>query len=102
MRSAVAALGTAFGAGHAKLLRRLCDRVVLLFDGDAAGEKAVTRALEVLLPEGLRVRAAQQTGDGIYRSQHGQVVVERAIAKTVLAPNMKAANAHLFEYRVRQ
>ena len=32
--------------------------MVLLFDGDAAGEKAVTRALEVLLPEGLRVRAA--------------------------------------------
>lgn len=53
-------------------------------------------------PELLRaVRAAQQTGDGIYRSQHGQVVVERAIAKTVLAPNMQASNARLFEYSVK-
>lgn len=54
----VATCGTALTAEHAKNLRRRAREVVLLFDGDAAGEKAVTRALEVLLPEGLRVRAA--------------------------------------------
>jgi DNA primase len=31
---------------------------VLLFDGDEAGQRAVLRALEVVLPQGLRVRAA--------------------------------------------
>jgi DNA primase len=53
----VATCGTALTPEHAKNLRRRAREVVLLFDGDAAGEKAVTRALEVLLPEGLRVRA---------------------------------------------
>ncbi len=55
----VATCGTALTPEHAKNLRRRAREVVLLFDGDAAGEKAVTRALEVLLPEGLRVRAAR-------------------------------------------
>jgi DNA primase len=32
--------------------------VVLLFDGDEAGQRAMERSLEVLLPAGLRVRAA--------------------------------------------
>lgn len=54
----VATCGTSLTVEHAKNLRRRAREVVLLFDGDAAGEKAVLRALEVLLPEGLRVRAA--------------------------------------------
>ncbi len=48
------------------------------------------------------VQAARQSGDGIYRSQHGQVIVERQIAKTVLAPHMRPSNKGLFEYKVRQ
>ena len=38
--------------------RRRTRNVVLLFDGDEAGQRAMVRALEVLLPAGLRVRAA--------------------------------------------
>ncbi|MGB0766375.1 MAG: DNA primase [Phycisphaeraceae bacterium] len=45
----VAALGTAFTAEHATKLRRFCEKVVLVFDGDAAGLKAADRAVEVLL-----------------------------------------------------
>lgn len=45
----VAALGTAFTAEHATKLRRFCEKVVLVFDGDAAGHKAADRAVEVLL-----------------------------------------------------
>ncbi len=54
---AVATCGTALTREHARQLRRRTREVVLLFDGDAAGERALERALEVLLPEGLRVRA---------------------------------------------
>ena len=43
---------------HARNLRRRTRNVVLLFDGDEAGQRAMERSLEVLLPAGLRVRAA--------------------------------------------
>jgi DNA primase len=54
----VATCGTALTPDHAKALRRRVREVVLLFDGDRAGERATRAALEVLLPHGLRVRAA--------------------------------------------
>jgi DNA primase len=55
---AVATCGTALTEEHARELRRRTKKVVLLFDGDEAGQKAMERALEVLLPSGLRVHAA--------------------------------------------
>jgi DNA primase len=55
---ALATCGTSLTADHARGLRRRTQTVVLLFDGDAAGERAMLRALEVLLPAGLRVHAA--------------------------------------------
>ena len=54
----LATCGTALTREHARNLRRRTKTIVLLFDGDSAGEKAMEKALEVLLPEGLRVRAA--------------------------------------------
>lgn len=58
VREAVATCGTSLTAEHARELRRRTREVVLLFDGDDAGHRAVAAALEVLLPQGLRVRAA--------------------------------------------
>lgn len=54
----VATLGTAFTPEHAGLLRRLCSRVVLLFDGDEAGLSAADRAAGVLFAEPLDVQIA--------------------------------------------
>jgi DNA primase len=54
----VATLGTALTQRHAAILRRLCDSVVLLFDGDEAGQRAAERAFEVLFAEPLDVRVA--------------------------------------------
>ena len=59
---AVATCGTALTEEHARNLRRRSRNVVLLFDGDEAGQKAILRSLEVLLPQGLRVRAATLPG----------------------------------------
>jgi DNA primase len=53
--NAVATLGTALTRDHASILRRLCDRVVLLFDGDDAGQRAADRAIEVFFAEDLDV-----------------------------------------------
>jgi len=49
---AIAPLGTAFTPLHAKTLKRLCQEVVLIFDGDNAGKDASIRALEALLSHG--------------------------------------------------
>ena len=55
---AVATCGTALTPDHVRDLRRRTGEVVLLFDGDEAGQRALEKALQLLLPEGLRVRAA--------------------------------------------
>jgi DNA primase len=58
MTEALATCGTALTEGHARQLKRRTEQVVLLFDGDAAGQAAVEKALEILLPARLRARAA--------------------------------------------
>lgn len=72
----VATLGTALTPRHATVLRRLCDEVVLLFDGDAAGMKAADRAVEVFFAEPLDVKIAVlpdgQDPDDLFRTDGGK------------------------------
>ncbi|MCZ6670475.1 MAG: DNA primase [Acidobacteria bacterium] len=56
IETVVATLGTAFGPGHAKILRRFAEGVVVNFDPDAAGASATRRSLDILLEEGFDVR----------------------------------------------
>ncbi|MEK6554521.1 MAG: DNA primase, partial [Bdellovibrionota bacterium] len=51
IQNVVATLGTALTASHAKLLKRSTHNVVILFDGDAAGQRAAERSLPILLAE---------------------------------------------------
>lgn len=53
--SAVATLGTALTHEHARVLRRMADRILLLFDGDNAGTLAAERGIEILLANDLDV-----------------------------------------------
>jgi len=52
----VGTLGTALGDDHVLALRRLADRVILIFDGDEAGQKAADRSLELFLGHDVDVR----------------------------------------------
>lgn len=54
----LAGMGTALTEGQARLIKRQCPRVTLLYDGDEAGNKAMFRSSEILLREGLDVRVA--------------------------------------------
>ncbi|MBI5407919.1 MAG: DNA primase [Nitrospirae bacterium] len=54
--NAVAPLGTAFTQEHGKLIKRFVEDVILVFDGDAAGRKAVKSAANILLESGLNVK----------------------------------------------
>ena len=52
----VAALGTSFTDEQAKLLSRYTKEIILIMDSDAAGQKAVRRAGEILQNTGLDIR----------------------------------------------
>ncbi len=53
VNEALATCGTALTEGHARLLKRFCDRAVTVFDGDEAGRRASYRAAQTLLAEDL-------------------------------------------------
>ncbi len=69
----VAVLGTALTREQVRLLKSLASRVVLVFDGDAAGGQATCRAFPLFAQEGLAVRVlplpAGQDPDSYVRSQ---------------------------------
>jgi DNA primase len=52
----VATLGTALTSNHAEKLSRICDEVVLVFDGDEAGQRAADRAVEVFFAKNIDVK----------------------------------------------
>ena len=58
VKGLVATLGTALTKDHLKILRRYADKVVLVFDGDAAGQKASERGLDLLLSENVDIFVA--------------------------------------------
>ena len=59
--NAVAALGTAFTSGHGTLLRRYTENVILSFDSDEAGQRAILRAIPILKDAGLTVKVLDLT-----------------------------------------
>ena len=59
--NAVAALGTAFTSGHGTLLNRYTENVILSFDSDEAGQRAILRAIPILKEAGLTVRVLDLT-----------------------------------------
>ena len=56
--TAVASQGTSFTVEHVQLLKRCADSVVLVFDGDAAGQKAAVRTGGEFLAAEIPVRVA--------------------------------------------
>ncbi len=54
--NAVASLGTALTQQQARLIKRYAPKVYISYDGDAAGQNATLRGLDILAKEGLDVR----------------------------------------------
>ncbi|GIV07262.1 MAG: hypothetical protein KatS3mg017_0464 [Fimbriimonadales bacterium] len=78
----LATLGTAFTEDHAARLKRMAERVYLMFDSDSAGVRAALRAGEALLAAGiptLVVRLPQgEDPDSLLRTQ-GAEALQNAI-----------------------
>ena len=53
VENCVALCGTALTDEHASILKRYCDSVCLMLDGDSAGVKATIRSADVLLAKGI-------------------------------------------------
>ncbi len=83
--NSIGALGTAFGAEHAQVLSRAVDRVVVAFDGDAAGTKAMLASVGPLVSAGLEVRVVMlpqgEDPDSFVRT-HGADGFRAALAKS--------------------
>ena len=109
MTEGVATCGTALTEGHARELSRRTSEIVLLFDGDTAGQSAVEKALHTVLPAGLRVRAAMLPSgddpDSFLNSQGPdalrklvdqapdaiEIVIQNAVKRGCSTPAQKAA-----------
>ena len=59
---AVASQGTAFTEEHARMLKKVADQAVLVFDDDAAGHKATVRTAGLFLAEDMPVRVVSLPG----------------------------------------
>jgi DNA primase len=59
----VAPLGTALTIEQVLTLKRLCDRIVLLYDGDKAGYKATMHALQLCVEAEVEVLVAKRPGN---------------------------------------
>ncbi|MCX7993441.1 MAG: DNA primase [Fimbriimonadales bacterium] len=78
----LATLGTAFTDDHAARLKRLAERVYLMFDSDSAGVRAALRAGEVLMQAGIPTFVvhlpAGEDPDSLLRTQ-GADALQRAL-----------------------
>jgi DNA primase len=114
-KNVLAPLGTAFTPEQATQLKRLTQEIVLLFDGDAAGRRAVRTAREVCQRAGLTARVASLPEgidpDELVRTQ-GTAALERVLKAArplleyliagVLDANFKKDDAHGQAARVKE
>lgn len=92
INNAVAVLGTALGAAHLKMLRHYCDQIVLLLDGDAAGQQRSDDVLELFLHAQLDVRVLtlpNQLDPADYLQQNGAEPLRELVLKSVDALEFK-------------
>jgi DNA primase len=79
----VATLGTSLTEQHVQTLKRFADRIVLLFDADAAGDTAVDRAVGLFLTQEVDIAVASMP-DGLdpdeYLLAHGTESFNQLIA----------------------
>lgn len=83
---AVAPQGTSFTENQGRILRRYAGRIFLALDSDAAGQKAIRRDLEILLPMSFDIRVIRIPGgkdpDELFRNG-GAEAVQQAVAVAV-------------------
>lgn len=96
IKNVVATSGTAFTVFHAKEIKRLCENVVVVYDGDKAGQNATIQGIKSLLKAGLNV-SCSILEDGkdpcdYVMSNRGKAITEREVdfIKYLVSSRLKA------------
>lgn len=91
-KRAVASMGTSLTQEQAKWLSRLTETVYICYDGDAAGQKATVRGLDILDKAGLQVMV-MTVPEGLdpdeYIKKYGSEAFEGLIDKALPLPDYK-------------
>ncbi len=91
-KTAVASMGTSLTQEQAKLLSRLAETVYICYDGDAAGQNATVRGMDILDEAGLEVRVMhvpnKQDPDEYIKS-HGAEAFQKLILDALPLPDYK-------------
>ncbi|MFK8115291.1 MAG: DNA primase [Rubripirellula sp.] len=90
----VAVLGTALGEQHVKILKRFADRVVLVLDGDVAGQTRADEVLELFVSAevDMRVLTLPEGSDPAdYITDHGREAFEKLVSEAPDALDHKLA-----------
>ncbi|MCH5151453.1 MAG: DNA primase [Clostridiales bacterium] len=91
-RRAVASMGTSLTEQQAKWLSRLTDTVYICYDGDAAGQKATVRGLDILDKAGLEVKVMtvpEKLDPDEYIGKYGKDAFEQLIGEALPLPDYK-------------
>lgn len=94
-RTAVASQGTAFTREHARMIKRVADAAVLIYDDDAAGRKATVKTASMLLAMDMPVRTVSLPGGDdpdSYLQKHSAQELQSLIdnAQSIVAFQCKA------------
>ncbi len=88
----VASMGTSLTENQAKLLSRLTDTVYICYDGDAAGQKATVRGLDILDNAGLEVKVMsvpENLDPDEYIKKYGGDAFEKLVDAALPLPDYK-------------
>ena len=91
-RRAVASMGTSLTKEQAVKLSRLTDTVYICYDGDAAGQHATVRGLDILDQAGLHVMVMtvpEKLDPDEYIKKYGSDAFEKLITKALPLPDYK-------------
>ena len=91
-KGAVASMGTSLTEQQAKWLSRLSDTVYICYDGDAAGQKATVRGMDILDRAGLEVRVMtvpEKLDPDEYIKKYGAEAFEQLIEQAMPLPDYK-------------
>lgn len=94
VETAVAVLGTALGEQHVKILKRFASKVVLVLDGDAAGQKRADEVLELFVGADvdMRVMTLPEGNDPAeFLQSHGRESFDAMVADSPDALDHKLA-----------